>query len=269
MIGKISSVIPFEVVWEDDSLFVLNKPSLIHSSGLSTPKELAGPSELSHGSVAETLLALLPELGAVSETKNDAGLAQRLDFETSGILIGAKSRNTWLALREQFHLGTVTKTYRVLLEGALPGRLVIDAPIGSPYRRGKKVRVYLPDRPSRGVNRSQAAQTIFNVQTNGPGTTPSDNSPWTIALAVTSTGRRHQVRAHAAALGYPLVGDSLYGSNSTLDDISPALAAEIPKPSFLLHAEMVQLSHPLSGKPLELRAPPPQVFRDCGGKAQV
>jgi 23S rRNA-/tRNA-specific pseudouridylate synthase len=271
------------VVWEDEYYFALAKPSGLHT--------LSADSTLDCGpSVSQLLCQTFPALAHIGGTAHNAGLLQRLDRETSGIVLGAKTDEAWARFRDLYSAGKVQKTYRVALDGLLHHPVQIDAAIGSPYRRASKVRVYDPkisrvERPEvarssgprsatggrthgllgdqhsqhhsrqRGKGRAQPALTEFtpNIVNKVRG--------FTIALASTTTGRRHQVRAHAGALGHPLCGDTLYGSTRSLSAVmrdSPSRTS-VPElrlgcgaagalPMFLLHAEEVSFPHPFTGQ---------------------
>lgn len=222
-----------EVLHEDESIFAVSKPALIHSVELASGGEADLPDEdtppVVSGSVAGKLLSALPELSAVAPHSGDAGLVQRLDFETSGVLLGAKNQETWTRLREAFKQGQAEKRYLVVLEGKLASASSIDAPIGSPYRRASKVRAYVPGKKQAGKERAQPAESHFKPVAWDPA------GAWTLAEVETPTGRRHQVRVHAAALGHPLLGDSLYGSKATLQ------SGETGAPPFALHAASLEL----------------------------
>lgn len=274
---------PLAVVWEDEYYFALAKPAGLHTVGATADLD-QGPS------VSQILCQSLPALAHIGSTASNGGLLQRLDMDTSGIVLGAKTDEAWARFRDLYSLGGVEKTYRVALDGILHHTVKIDAAIGSPYRRASKVRVYDP-RISReegpetarssgslsaaagserrlqgnltsrqkGKGRAQPARTTF-----APGAINIDQS-LTIALASTTTGRRHQVRAHAAALGHPLCGDDLYGSARDLFEILPGASSGSPLsmapadihapaqlPRFLLHAEKVSFGHPFTGQAIRV-----------------
>lgn len=234
-LGAALASVGLELIFEDDDVFVLNKPALLHSVEL--PKfEDDVEEEGSNDSVAARLLSIAPDLARCSESPGDAGLVQRLDFETSGVLMGAKNSSSWSQLRESFRSGQARKSYLVLLEGRMESPRNIEAPIGSPYRRASKVRVYLPGKKIAGRDRAQDAATAFIPISWAP------QGEWTLARVEASTGRRHQVRAHAGALGYPLVGDALYGSKGSL----PSQGEGIPP--FILHAAQLELGQRQPGK---------------------
>ena len=227
---------PPVILFEDDTLWLLHKPGGIHT--------VAHTAEDSAGSIGAHLLEVAPSLSAVSDRPGDAGLVNRLDFGTSGILIGAKTRSAWEVLRADIQGGRVSKRYLAVVEGVLSGIVERADFIGSPYRRAKKVRVYdsMP-----GDGRALSAHSIF--------TSRETNEPRNVSLVeiLAPTARRHQIRAHASRLGHPLLGDALYGSTRSLAELfAPAVT-----PEFMLHAYMVELSHPVSGERVRVIDPPP------------
>jgi len=245
------------IVYEDDALVVIDKPAGIHSVRL--------PDGKGGESIADLLVARYPPIGAVADKPEDAGLIHRLDSGTSGVLIAAKTSTAWSALREALRAGEITKRYLVILEGELVGQQIIENFLGSPHRRGKKVRGY-----DHAAPRALPARSIFRrLEFNA-------NHCVTLALVDAPTARRHQVRAHAAALGHPLVGDTLYGAKRRLEEIFVSLAGTY-NDGFCLHAAEVVVRHPVDGRTLTIVAPPPlfigQIFsrsadhRLCGAGA--
>jgi len=216
---------------------LINKPAEIHSVKLSNSEA---------PSIAEILLDKNPDCSKISQRPEDAGLINRLDFETSGILIAAKKKKTWNKLRQMIQDGKIKKGYIALLEGRLPESISIDNFIGSPNRGASKVRVY-KKRPY-STSRVLQAQSIL---------APLEylkEIDCTIAEISAPTARRHQVRAHSASIGHPLVGDKLYGSNR---ELSQLLKRE-GLPPFFLHALWLELQHPETGELLTKRCPPPE-----------
>lgn len=188
------------IVYEDNQFLVLDKPGGIHSVRQENNSDY---------SLALWLIERDPEAGRVAIRPGDAGLVQRLDFETSGLILAAKDKESWQNLREQLMQGKIEKRYHCLLEGKLPEQEVsVSNFIGSPYRSGSKVRVYekMPGKPHRAL----AASTKFSTK----GVAPKSSN--TLVEVTVATARRHQIRAHAAYLGHPLVGDKLYGSKSSM-----------------------------------------------------
>lgn len=210
-------------LYDDGDIFAVYKPSGLHSVQL--------PSE-GGASVADLLLTERSELGAAGRSPGDAGLIHRLDLETSGILLGARRREIWEALYALSLDGGISKQYAALLEGDLTEPHTITTYLGSPHRGAKKVKVY--ERTPPAWARALEGTSTFTPHTSLPKAHAS------IALITASPARRHQVRAHAAHLGHPLVGDSLYGSPRELSMISSA------KRAFFLHATKLSFKHPLS-----------------------
>lgn len=221
---------PLEFLFEDEHLFVIIKPFGLHSV------QIEGGGD----SLAHMLLSHEPKLAGASERPGDAGLVQRLDFSTSGALLGAKTREVWSTLRMEVDQGAVKKRYRTLLTGALREEIRCSSFLGSPYRGGKKVRVYEKD-PGKKA-RALFGETIFSPIT-------TDSLGNTLVSVVASPARRHQIRAHASHIQHPLVGDTLYGSQNVLSESYSS------NREFFLHSEWIHFVHPITGKEITLSAP--------------
>jgi 23S rRNA pseudouridine1911/1915/1917 synthase len=216
-------------LYDDDDIFVVQKPARIHSVRITK----------GGASLAELLLSHNPALSSASPNSGDAGLVQRLDFETSGLLLGAKNRTSWNVLYGALQAGQVQKTYIALVEGAIEKECAVSSFIGSPYRRPKKMRVYTtaPRSPVRALWGSTLLSPLHPFKTVGQ-----------IVLATASPARRHQIRLHCASIGHPLVGDSLYGAKSALpNDLQKQRA-------FFLHAESVSFIRP-NGEAVTVHSP--------------
>jgi 23S rRNA pseudouridine1911/1915/1917 synthase len=158
-------------------------------------------------------------------------MPSRLDRETSGVMVFGKTPEAGQRLQHAMQAGRVAKSYLAIVEGRLDSELTMDAPIG-------------PDRRSEFVARrwiaedGQSASTRFRPLSPGQGCT--------LVEAIPATGRRHQIRVHAAAAGFPLVGDKLYGPDQALmlEFISrgwtPRLAAILPLGRHALHAAEIR-----------------------------
>ncbi len=211
----------FEVLHEDEAMLAVHKPS-----GLPT---LPGGGFLEH-----TLLAL------VRARDPQARPLHRLGRATSGLLLFARSRAAGAALSTAWREHTVLKTYRALASGvAVPDLFDIRTPIGPvPFTPlGTLHAASAGGKPSHSVARvleRRADTTLFEVDI--------------------FTGRPHQIRIHLASVGHPLVGDPLYApGGGPLPDL-PGLPGD---GGYLLHAERLRFTHPLTGAPLDLRAPIP------------
>jgi 23S rRNA pseudouridine1911/1915/1917 synthase len=241
-----------QIIYEDQTLLVLHKPCNLHSTSLATS---------SQASLAQLLLEYLPALAQVSQRNGEAGLINRLDFETSGLLVAAKNASTWQRLRAAIQAGEIRKSYLALLEGHLSQAFCVNAYIGSPNRRAAKVRVYskCPAKKQRAL----PAESHFQPLAYSPELDAS------VCQVYAASARRHQIRAHAAHSGHCLLGDSLYGSRRALTSVSAALLlSECEAPSFILHAVKIAFTHPETGAALEFQSPLPdylaQIFPELG-----
>lgn len=220
-------------LYQDEYIFALNKPAGIHSVGL---RSGGGPS------LSDLLLAENPKLAVASPQELDAGLVQRLDFDTSGIILGAKTREMWEHLHTAIIKGDFIKRYIALVDGKLTQSKTITSYIGSPYRGAKKMRSYREQptgkvRALLGTSEVNPYKNVFEYNMS-------------FVEVSASPARRHQVRVHAAALGHPLTGDSLYGSVETL----PEAFQKTPR-VFFLHAHTVQGLHPQTKQQINFTAP--------------
>ena len=218
---------PLEVLHEDAALVAVCKPA-----GIPTHPLRAGE----RGTLANAIVQRWPECAAVSDDPREGGVAHRLDTDTSGVVLAARTREAWLALRQAFSTGQTEKRYWALVTGAPPDEGTVDAPLahaGDP-RKVEPVSSY----DDRAV-RARPALTHFRVLRRGDGVA--------LVEARTSTGRMHQIRAHLAHVGHPLVGDPLYGGP--------------PGPAGLtghfLHARALSLPHPVTSASLTVEAPLP------------
>ena len=185
--------IPLDVRYEDHDLIVINKPAgmVVHPS-------------LGHegGTLVNALLAHCPDLEGVGGERRP-GIVHRLDKDTSGLIVAAKHDHALWHLQNQFKQRTVTKVYLALLNGSLqPPEAMIDAPIGRDPRHRQKMAVVSTTRGD-----ARPAQTAYRALTYyGTGT-----DAYTYTECRPHTGRKHQIRVHLAYVGFPVVGDLLYG----------------------------------------------------------
>jgi 23S rRNA pseudouridine1911/1915/1917 synthase len=176
-------------------------------------------------------------------------LCHRLDRETSGLVLFARNRSARAEISRQFEELAVRKSYLALVEGELDeGEGTIRLPLGRDPRSRveikKGVRKDLDGRP---------AVTAWRVRQRLSGRTLVELHP--------RTGRQHQLRAHLAAIGHPIVGDKLYHGGDDLflrsleGDLSPEDLASLGHDRQALHAWRLGLQHPATGEPLDLEAP--------------
>jgi 23S rRNA pseudouridine1911/1915/1917 synthase len=233
--GPIPEDIPLEILFEDEHLAAINKP----------PRMVVHPAK---GHWSGTLTAALAfhfqQLsGAGGPTR--PGIVHRLDRDTSGVLIVAKTDAAHYALAEQFAQRTVEKEYFAIVIGAIDrDRDLIDMPIGAhPYQREKMAvrRDHVTSRP---------AQTMFEVAERYDGF---------VALRVKpKTGRTHQIRVHLASIGCPVLCDKQYGGRAEITQ--GEIRRQVGNDMVLLnrqalHARRISLAHPATGAKLSFEAP--------------
>jgi 23S rRNA pseudouridine1911/1915/1917 synthase len=183
-------------------------------------------------SVCAWLLGLEPELAEVGPAEAPA-IAHRLDRGTSGLLMAGRTRAGYQALRQALSGGRCQKLYLAVVEGRLAGPAEVDAPLGGRHRRSARVQVARPGSRLRGV---RPARSQVEPLALGDDVSLCRVEMW--------TGMRHQIRAHLAHLGHPLLGDRLYGARQALPD---GLAG------YLLHAWALGFEEPAA----RFQCPPP------------
>lgn len=228
-----------EILYEDRDLLALNKPSglVVHPG--------AGRRS---GTLLNALLHHCPELKEIGEVSRP-GLVHRLDKDTSGVMVVAKTALAHASLVSQFAAREIEKRYLAIVWGRLPeaaGR--IDKEIG----RHPTLRQRMSVRPRRG----RAAATRWRVLREFPG-------PLTLVELAPETGRTHQLRVHLAAEGHPVLGDATYGGGASRLKGHPQ--GQVLKPLLrrqLLHAWRLTVTHPRSGERLGWEAPLPEDFQE-------
>jgi 23S rRNA pseudouridine1911/1915/1917 synthase len=205
-----------EVVYADDALVAIAKPAGVPSHPLR-------PGQL--GTAANALVARFPECRAASPDPREAGLANRLDTGTSGLLIAARRGEIWPLLRAALTGTDCEKTYLAEVAGTPPESGRSTDPIGRVGRRAGRVRVG-------GGRRPQEARTDWELVARRGSTA--------LVRARLHAGRPHQVRAHLAAAGFPILGDATYGGPTA--------------PELRLHAAAIRFRHPISGDLISLEA---------------
>jgi len=213
------------VVYEDDDVVVVDKPAglVVHPG--------AGNA---NGTLVHGLLARYPELAGVGQPDRP-GIVHRLDKETSGLLVVARSARAHTALTRALKARDVTRRYLALVWGHFDTpRGVVDAPIGRSARTPTRMAVSA---------RGRAARTSYEVLEQFA--TPAAAA---LVACTLDTGRTHQIRVHLAAIGHPVVGDDRYGGRRTA---VPGLHR------FFLHAAHLGFDHPVTGERVELDSPLP------------
>ena len=194
------------------------------------------------GSLAQELVASFPEMARVGSVQRP-GVVHRLDAQTSGVMVFARTRRGYVALRKAFESHeNVKKTYLAILRGSLPQR---DGSLVAAIGR----KPWDPKRMAVGGRDARRAVTRWRVLGKHDG----------LALVEfkIETGRTHQIRVHAAHLGHPVAGDPLYG-----DKAKDARMRRRPERT-LLHAAALAFRHPGTGRRVEFSAPPPEDIVYC------
>ncbi len=219
--------IPLDVVYEDGDVIVVNKPVglVVHPAP---------------GHPDGTLVnALLYHCGTSLSGINGElrpGIVHRIDRDTSGLIIAAKNDRAHLALAAQLQDHSLARTYEAVAVGNLrEDSGTVDAPIGRHPVDRKKMAI---DRKN-----GREAVTHWTVLARYPG--------YTHVECRLETGRTHQIRVHMAAVGHPLLGDTVYGAKKPV----PGLAGQC------LHARRLRFVHPSTGEELELECPLPDWFQ--------
>lgn len=224
--------IPLSVLYEDDSMLVVDKPA-----GLVVHPAAGHPD----GTLVNALLHRCPGVLSVGGERRP-GIVHRLDRDTTGLLAVAKTDAALAALQDAFRTGAVRKTYLAVASGVPePPRGTLDGAIGRNPADRKKMAV-LP----RG---GRAARTDYEVA--------EDFGRAALLRLRLHTGRTHQIRVHLASIGCPVAGDPVYGSAAR----DRAALPPGPRPARqMLHAWRLSLPHPATGETLSFETPPPDDF---------
>lgn len=189
--------LPLSVLHQDPQLVVVNK-----LPGCATHPLRPGE----RGSLASALVARFPECASASPEAREGGVCHRLDTFTSGAVIAARSKEAWTTMRRLFREGWVKKTYLAVVCGEpAQDRFEVTLPLLPAPGQDRRRRMIVAETPAQ-VYHPEAldAQTEFVVLARGDGVA--------LIRAQTESGRRHQVRAHLASVGLPILGDELYGA---------------------------------------------------------
>lgn len=233
--------IPLDVVYEDEHIAVINK-----AAGMSVH---AGSGKGESGGKGTLVNALLHRFGRLSQSGGELrpGIVHRLDKNTSGLLIVAKTDIAHRKLAQQFLRREVKKTYLALVHGWMPES---QGTINSPISRDLFRRERMTTRRVQG----RTAVTHWKIlkKLKGP------FGKFSLLEVKIETGRTHQIRVHLASVGHPVVGDVLYGAPAVLRGYggTPEKAASLDR--HFLHASGLQFEHPIKHKPVELEQPLPE-----------
>jgi len=226
--------IALNIVFEDDSILIINKPAglVVHPG--------SGNWE---GTLLNALLHHAPQLSEIPR----AGIVHRLDKDTSGLLVVAKTLTAQTALVRQLQARTVHREYLALAYGEVERSGTVDAAMGRHPTQRTKMAIVEDGKP---------AVTHYSVAERFPATSTGSGQGCTLLRCKLETGRTHQIRVHLASIRHPLVGDSTYikGAQKCAPQLRALLAAF---PRQALHAAQLGLEHPETDEWMEWQAPLP------------
>jgi 23S rRNA pseudouridine1911/1915/1917 synthase len=225
--------IPLYVIYEDPHIIVLNKPPglVVHPAPGNYTGTLVNALLYHYGS--------LPSLGAGPQgnERERAGIVHRLDKDTSGVMVVARTQGALRSLSMQFKSRIVQKRYIALVSGVIKkGSGTIEAGLGRHVKERKKISVH--------THKAREAVTLYKVKERFKNAT--------LVEVEIKTGRTHQIRVHLAHIGYPILGDRVYGGVKVTKLNDSTISRQ------MLHAESLSLLHPDTGHPMTFTAPPPQ-----------
>ncbi len=229
--------IPLHVIYEDPHIIVLNKPPglVVHPAPGHYTGTLVNALLYHYGS--------LPSLGPVGRVneRERAGIVHRLDKDTSGMMVVARTREALRSLSAQFKNRVVKKRYVALVAGVIKkGSGTIEVGLGRHVKERKKISVH--------TRSAREAITGFVVKERYKNAT--------LVEVEIKTGRTHQIRVHMAHIGHPVLGDRVYGGIKAMKFAGGAI------PRQMLHAESLSLFHPDTGHPMTFSAPPPKDMQE-------
>ncbi|HER5546450.1 RluA family pseudouridine synthase [Streptococcus pyogenes] len=216
--------IPLDIIYEDDALAIINKPQ-----GMVVHPSAGHPS----GTMVNALMYHIKDLSSINGVVRP-GIVHRIDKDTSGLLMVAKTDAAHQALAEELKAKKSLRKYLAIVHGNLPNdRGMIEAPIGRSEKDRKKQAV---------TAKGKEAVTRFTVLERF--------GDYSLVELQLETGRTHQIRVHMAYIGHPVAGDPLYGPRKTLSGHGQ-----------FLHAKTLGLTHPMTGKEMIFTVEDPEIFQ--------
>lgn len=230
--------IPLEIIYEDEWLAVINKPAgmVVHPG--------AG---VLNGTLANAIAYHFKLQTADSKYENRVGIVHRLDKDTSGLIVVAKTEEIHEQLSEQFRAREVFKSYVALVHGEMEGK---EGAIDQPIAREKHNRTKMAIR-----KHGRSALSLWKVRKRF--------EKFTLLNVEIKTGRTHQIRVHLMSVNHPVVGDETYngGRDKTVKDLAVRQAiADLNR--FFLHAERLSFTHPQTSERLEFYVPLPEELKN-------
>jgi 23S rRNA pseudouridine1911/1915/1917 synthase len=237
--------IPLDVVYEDDDIAVINKPA-----GMTVH---AGSGKGQAGNKGTLVNALLHRFRNLSQPDDPLrpGIVHRLDKDTSGLMVVAKSDVAHRKLAAQFLRREVKKTYLALVHGWLPKpQGTINTPVSRDLARRERMSTKRAD--------GRAAVTHWKALKAIEG----KHGKFSLLEVKIETGRTHQIRVHLASIGHPVAGDALYGAPRALPGYVGTASKAASLGRHYLHSFALQFRHPISNKPLSFEQPLPAELQE-------
>jgi 23S rRNA pseudouridine1911/1915/1917 synthase len=228
------------VLFEDEHVIAIDKPAgmLTHGNTARTGTSVADRAREQFGA--------LPSLAG----EERAGIVHRLDRETSGVLVLARTAEALEELKRQFKSREVEKTYVAIVHGDPRfDSEWIEKRLGRSERARDRIRVM-------GAGEGRDAVTYYEVRERFTGPAASDRGSAALLAVFPKTGRTHQVRVHLSSIGLPLVGETLYLPRRRTPPSLPAGAPKMERQA--LHAQSLAFAHPVTHEPMRLEAPMPE-----------
>lgn len=222
------------VRYEDADVVVVEKPAGV-------PTHPLRPDET--GTLVNALLARYPEMAAVGFHLREPGLLHRLDTDTTGLLLAARNKAAFEALRAATAEEKLEKRYLALVEGRMAGDGVVEFPLVPHRKDPKRVEAVTEHVRLRAAVKPHPATTRWRVA--------KEQGEYTLVEVSLTRAFRHQVRAHLAAIGHPLVGDVLYRGPAIPPDVAQGFARHC------LHASEIHFPHPVTGAAVRVVSPLP------------
>jgi 23S rRNA pseudouridine1911/1915/1917 synthase len=225
--------IPLSVLYEDSHIIVVNKPPglVVHPAPGNYTGTLVNALIYHYGSLPSR------SAGGAEDERERAGIVHRLDKDTSGVMVVARTQDALRSLSAQFKNRTIKKRYLALVAGVIKkGSGTIEVGLGRHVKERKKMSTH--------THHAREAITSFMVKER--------YNKATLVEVEIKTGRTHQIRVHLAHIGHPVLGDHVYGGGKATPFGEKIITRQ------MLHAETLSLLHPDTRNPMTFSAPPPE-----------
>lgn len=225
------------IIYEDSEILVVNKPENIETTKSTNDKE-----------------TIEDIIGNISLQRS--GIVHRLDKDTTGVLIIAKTSNSQINLKKQFKNHTIKKTYIALVYGDTPDKGSINSFI---TRDGKRKQAMKAVSFLSGLERGKPRKAISHYRKIA--SYKYCNEMLSLLEVEIETGRTHQIRVHMQSIGTPIIGDKMYNTK-----LSKRISTELGARRQMLHSKILQIEHPLTNKTIKFRADVPDDLKNIINK---